>query len=776
MRSTYRNVILESLSSRMVKRRTIAPGKSPCQLDCRSEHGTTLLDNACLAVKLLNMSPDPKIHSTSAMLPTFDGYQVIDLVGRGGMGQVYRAKHLALGRTVAIKVMTHEGDERLLARFREEARAVAKLQHPNIAQLFETGTSSGRPFYSLEYADGGTLAQRWGGKPQDPLAAANTLECVARAIQHSHEHGVLHRDLKPGNILLTADGTPKVADFGLAKELAASANSTAASEPALTQTGEILGTPAYMPPEQASGIMANLTPAADVYSLGAMLYEALTGRPPFQAPDALQTLFLVLSTEAVPPRTLLPKLPRDLDTICLKCLEKTARKRYASAKELADDLHRWQVGEPILARTVGFIERASKWACRHKAGAALVAVSAILLLALVGFTIAQVVITAQLKTANEKLAANNIELEKAKNEADQSYALATSTLDEIVRDTTLKLNGMPNGEALLLELIAKQSNLNMKLWALRPDDSGASDRYRRALWQQSTYESSYGRFDEAARTREAMKDYLAKELKKTPDAVELRAIECRNAFDSASAANSMGNLTAAASGRTEFIRLADDFIKQFPAHREMPVFRVYRHWFRGFDALAKQDTPARIAALRDAVADAQRIDDPNSRFTFLSSSLGQLAIVLKNDEQFVDADKIFKESEQVLAAGCPTVDPKTSPFCRSGLAISKTNRADMAFEQGWSAEAKAIYAEAEPILRELLKEFPLTTIHRQTLAKCVFWQGVIAFKDNAKAGTKQMDEAIAILEEELKRRSDKSLQDIRDDLNVVRKAVLNPPK
>ena len=723
------------------------------------------------------MNVEATTQGTNPDLPTFDGYQVIDLVGRGGMGRVYRAKHLSLGRTVAIKVMTHEGDDRLLARFREEARAVAKLQHPNIAQLFETGTSSGRPFYSLEYADGGTLAQRWGGKPQDPLAAANTLECVARAIQHSHEHGILHRDLKPGNVLLTADGIPKVADFGLAKDLsAASLNSTTSGSAVLTQTGEILGTPAYMPPEQASGIMARLTPAADVYSLGAMLYEALTGRPPFQAPDALQTLFLVLSAEAVPPRTLLPKLPRDLETICLKCLEKQARKRYATAKELADDLHRWQVGEPIFARPIGAVERATKWARRHKAGAALVAVSAILLLAMVGFTIAQVVISAQLKSANDKLAANNIELEKAKSEADQSYALATNTLDEIVRDTTLKLNGMPNGEALLLDLLARQSTLNKQLWALRPEDTGASSRYRIALTMQSAYEGNYGRFDAATRTRQVLRDYLKTELARMPDDADLRAIEAREAYDAAAAANGQGELALAAKGRTEFVRMAERFMKQFPDHRDSPRFAVYRHWFRGFDAAARNDAVARIAALKEAVTSSRSMTDPNDRFTFYSSSLGQLAIVLKINNQFEEADKVFAETEVVYGKGSPGVDAKVGEYCRSGIAQAKANRAQIATELDRIDDARRLYAEAEPLLRSLEKDFPLTLMYKQDLASCVFWQGVYGYNENMTLGKKQMDEAIDMLDKELKRRSDKSLKDIRDDFYEVRRGVLNPPK
>jgi Protein kinase domain len=567
-------------------------------------------------------------------------------------------------------------------------------------------------------------------------------------------------------VLLTADGTPKVADFGLAKDLVEpSVTSTVNSGPALTQTGDILGTPAYMPPEQASGITAHLTPAADVYSLGAMLYEALTGRPPFQAPDALQTLFLVLSTEAVPPRTLQPKLPRDLDTICLKCLEKQARKRYASAKELADDLQRWQAGEPILARPVGVVERTGKWARRHKAGAALVLVSFVLLLALVGFTIAQVVSGAQLKQANDALGANIVALEKANNEADKAYTLATSTLDEIVRDTTVKLGGMPNGEALLLDLLAKQSTLNKQLWALRPNDAGASKRYRLALWQQSTYEGNYGRFQEAALTRQALRDYLATELEKVPDDVDLLAMQVRNAFDTASIANALGQKEAAQSGRTEFIRLSEKFITKLPDHRDTPIFAVQRHWFRGFDALAQ-----------DACTAARSMTDPNDRFAFLSTSLDQLAIVLKNADRYSEAQKAFLESEAVLTGGCPRVNPKTAEFCRSGIANSKVNRAQMAFDTDKPAEAKRLYAEAEAILRELVKDFSLTLLYKQTLSDCIFWQGMMAYTDNPQLGKKQMDESIAILDEELKRRTDKNLSDMRQRYIDLRESKMKEKK
>ncbi|MEO2091988.1 MAG: serine/threonine-protein kinase, partial [Gemmataceae bacterium] len=183
-------------------------------------------------------------------MPNVPGYEVFELVGRGGMGKVYRARHIELNRTVAIKVLAHEPDDKLLARFRDEARAVAKLQHPNIAQLYDTGTADGRPFFAQEFVDGGSLAQKFAGQPQDPAFAAAVVETVARAVQHSHAHGILHRDLKPGNVLLAADGTPKVTDFGLAKQLApAAADGSTVTHNGLTRTGEIVGTPGYMPPE-----------------------------------------------------------------------------------------------------------------------------------------------------------------------------------------------------------------------------------------------------------------------------------------------------------------------------------------------------------------------------------------------------------------------------------------------------------------------------------------------------------------------------------------------
>jgi WD40 repeat protein/tetratricopeptide (TPR) repeat protein len=310
-----------------------------------------------------------------ASLPVVPGYEIEAELGHGGMGVVYRARQLGLDRIVALK-MIRAGEHPLpeeLARFHVEGEAVARLSHPNIVQVFEVGTHAGRPFLCMEYVEGGSLAQRVRGSTQPPREAAALVEVLARAVHHAHQRHVIHRDLKPGNVLLAADGTPKVADFGLARRLD--------GEDGHTRTGAVLGTPAYMAPEQAAGERGAVGPAADVYALGAILYELLAGRPPFLADTPLEALLLVRQEEPVPPRRLRRGLSRDLETVCLKCLEKDPRRRYASALALADDLRSFGEGRPITARPVGFAGRAWRWCRRNPAVASLLA---LLLLAVGG--------------------------------------------------------------------------------------------------------------------------------------------------------------------------------------------------------------------------------------------------------------------------------------------------------------------------------------------------------------------------------------------------------
>jgi WD40 repeat protein/serine/threonine protein kinase len=302
------------------------------------------------------------------------GYEILEELGRGGMGVVYKARHLRLNRVVALKMVlagAHAGADRL-ARFKTEAEAAARLQHANIVQIYEVGEQDGRPFLALEYVEGGSLAQKLDGTPQPPRAAAELVETLARTMQAAHDRGVIHRDLKPANVLLTADGTPKIADFGLAKQLDVDAGHT--------PSGAILGTPGYMGPEQARGHTGAIGPPADVYGLGAILYECLTGRPPFKGATTLDTILQLLRDEPLPPRQLVPLVPRDLETVCLKCLAKEPARRYASAAALAEDLQRFLRGEPVKARPVGSAGRAWRWCRRNPVVAGLLATVALSLL------------------------------------------------------------------------------------------------------------------------------------------------------------------------------------------------------------------------------------------------------------------------------------------------------------------------------------------------------------------------------------------------------------
>jgi tetratricopeptide (TPR) repeat protein len=294
-------------------------------------------------------------------------YEILEVLGRGGMGVVYKARQVALKRLVALKMILGGApdDPKVLERFRLEAEAAARLQHPNIVQIYEVGEHDGRPFFSLEFVEGGSLDRKLAAAPLANADAAALVETLARAVHVAHGHNIIHRDLKPANVLLAADGTPKITDFGLAKQLD--------GESGRTHSGAVLGTPSYMAPEQAEGRLPDIGPWTDVYALGAVLYEVLTGRPPFQGRSMYETLEQVRHQEPVAPRLLQPKVPVDLETICLKCLHKEPRRRYATALELAEDVRRFRAGEPIKARPVSARERAWKWARRRPAQAGLAA-------------------------------------------------------------------------------------------------------------------------------------------------------------------------------------------------------------------------------------------------------------------------------------------------------------------------------------------------------------------------------------------------------------------
>jgi WD40 repeat protein/serine/threonine protein kinase/Flp pilus assembly protein TadD len=399
----------------------------------------------------------PRPAPASPLLPQVPGYEVLCELGRGGMGVVYQARQQGLNRLVALKMILAGGhaDAAELARFRIEAEAIARLQHPNVVQIHEVGEHEGRPFFALEYVAGGSLAKRLGGTPLPAEEAARLVEALARAVHVAHHQGVVHRDLKPANVLLTFsreppasalpalaggqrlnEAVPKVTDFGLAKLLSGDAGQT--------RTGDVLGTPSYMAPEQAAGRTHDIGPAADVYALGAILYECLTGRPPFRAATVLATLEQVRSQEPVAPSRLQPSLPRDLETICLKCLQKEPGKRYAGADALADELRRFCDGVPIRARPVGATERVWRWAKRKPWIAGLSAALVVLsLAAIIGPSILVVFLNAA-RTA----AQHNAEQErKAREDATTQRGVAEE-----------------RAEALRLNLYVAQMNTAFQQW------------------------------------------------------------------------------------------------------------------------------------------------------------------------------------------------------------------------------------------------------------------------------------------------------------------------
>lgn len=312
----------------------------------------------------------------------FGEYELLDEIARGGMGVVYRARQSTLKRVVALKMILSGllAGEEDVKRFYAEAEAAAKLDHPNIVPIFEIGQHDGQHYFSMAFVEGESLARRVADGPLPPREATQLVKKVAEAVAFAHVEGVVHRDLKPANVLLDKDGEPRVTDFGLAKKVSAESLTSEATETAsLTATGQILGTPSYMPPEQASGKTDEIGPLADVYALGAMLYCLLTGRPPFQAASPLDTLLQVLQKDPVPLRQLDPKVPRDLETICLKCLEKDPRRRYASASKVADDLQRYLSGEPVKARPISRPARVWRWCRRNPVVAGLTGLAATLL-------------------------------------------------------------------------------------------------------------------------------------------------------------------------------------------------------------------------------------------------------------------------------------------------------------------------------------------------------------------------------------------------------------
>jgi WD40 repeat protein len=389
----------------------------------------------------------PEAPPAGAALPRVPGYEVQAVLGRGGMGVVFRARHLRLGRVVALKMALGGAyaDAVERERFQQEAEAVAALRHPGIVQIYDIGEHEGQPYFTMEFVEGGSLAQKLVGAPQPARQAAALAVALAGAVQAAHDGGILHRDLKPANVLLGRDGAPRITDFGLARRLEGAA--------ALTLTGAVVGTPSYMAPEQARGKSAAVGKGVDVYALGAILYELLTGRPPFRAETAAETVHQVLCRDPVPPSWLNARVPRDLETVCLKCLQKDPQRRYPTAGELAADLGRFLRHEPIRARPVGWAERCLRWSRRHVGLTASLSGVALLLALLVVGSVWSAAHFREMERQQRALALSRGKLADEKEEARKEAVQAG------LREAGLRQRSEAQAEELRRTLYVAQMNL-----------------------------------------------------------------------------------------------------------------------------------------------------------------------------------------------------------------------------------------------------------------------------------------------------------------------------
>jgi eukaryotic-like serine/threonine-protein kinase len=454
-----------------------------------------------------DLNADTAERAKSVRIP---GYEVLGELGRGGMGVVYRARQVRLNRPCALKMILagpHAKAESA-ARFLAEAEAIARLQHPHIVQIHHIGESDGLPFFELEYLPGGSLDQQLDGTPWVPRRAARLAEQLARGIAEAHRLGVVHRDLKPSNVLLAADGTPKISDFGLAKTLG--------SEAGLTRSEAIMGSPSYMSPEQAQGKTSAVGPAADIYALGVILYELLTGRPPFRGAAIWETLEQVKTVEPVPPSRLVPKLSRDLETICLKCLQKEPSRRYPTSADLAEDLRRFLDHHPVLARPVPAWERAARWARRRPVHATLAMVVALAVASLFGVGLWY---NGRLRSALDATEAGRRETNLQKERAEANFRKARAAVDEMLTQVGQEdLADIPRMEPVRERLLGKALAFYQGFLRENGDDPGIRQEVARAYGRIAEIQSMLQHLPEAeAAYREAVA-LTSPPIARSPDA------------------------------------------------------------------------------------------------------------------------------------------------------------------------------------------------------------------------------------------------------------------
>jgi serine/threonine-protein kinase len=725
-------------------------------------------------------------------------------LGRGGMGVVYRAKHIGLNREVALKMIlagSHASVQEL-ARFRAEAEAVAQLQHPNIVQVYDIGEHEGCPFFSLEFIDGGCLTDRIANMPQPPAEAAGITQVLAVAMEYAHQRGILHRDLKPANVLLALDGTPKITDFGLAKRLEGDSTHT--------RTGSIIGTPSYMAPEQAFGQNKEIGPAADIYALGAILYELLTGRPPFQGTTLLETVQMVRTAEPVPPSRLQPRLPRDLETICLTCLRKEPHKRYTNSGLLAEDLRRFLAREPIQARPTPLWERAAKWSRRRPAVAALIVVSSLAAATLMagGWLFARQEAKraeearqlTELAQRNEKLAVRRrIEAEREHAWAEKNFQQALAAVDVMLtRVGEKRLAHEPRMERLRRDVLEQALHFYQGFLAAAEKDPTVRSETARAYRRVGDIEDMLGDYKASEREYRSAINLLQELAAKDPQNADLRA-------ELAAAKNQLG-IVLEATGRSreaqallqDAIEIRSKLVTDFPAvagyrrglagnlhnqglflqtgNRLKEADLAYgkaAHLFGELAAEFPKDADYRLelartlanrAALLESAGKPQEAEKAARQAVELQRQLvhdapsnedhrkelgrgcANLGVLLQRQGRWREAEAAYGEANDTfskLANDFPQV-----PDYRHEMATNANNLVELFQACGRWADADREARRAQDLLGRLVAAFPDAPLHQQELARCLDRHGmVLAYMKRPAQAEKSWQQAIALQEE-----------------------------
>jgi eukaryotic-like serine/threonine-protein kinase len=662
------------------------------------------------------------------------GYTLLEEVGRGGMGVVYKAWQADLGRWVAIKMLLAgpcASDEEV-TRLRNEAALAAGLGHPAIVPIHEVGARDGQHYFVMDWVDGGNLAERVRVSALPPAEAAGCLEVIAEAVHFAHRRGVLHRDLKPANILLDRDGKPHVTDFGLAKRTE--------GEGGLTQPGAAVGTASYMAPEQAAGA-ARLTPAADVYALGAVLYELLTGRPPFKAATTAETLWLVRTEEPVPPRRLQPKCPRDLETVCLKCLRKEPTKRYPSAQELADDLRRFLDDKPVRARPVGSLGRGRRWCRRNPAlAAALAALAAVLVAGLVAVLWQWRRAERESASARHERNVAQAEGRRADVNARRAHAAVGRMLTHMGKE---RLAGVPRLEGVRRDLLEEALRFNLEFLRESAGDPAVRHEAAMAYAQVGQVRAQLGQAreaEEAGRQAAALLGALAHEY---PREAEYRK-ELAAVYDGLAVLLArQGRHEEAREAHQEVERLVDGLGRGALTGPEARFVVALLHGNQSYRLHLAGQHEAALAHARQAVElETELAAAGPDNWTYrraLAVGRNTLGTSLSRAGRLDEARDVYRQalgSYRALLARSPADVGLRAEMGTVWRNLGLAHRRQKAL-----ADARAAYREAEAVFARLAEDFPAVPRYHSELAETLTGLFLVLDDSDAEEGRRAVERA-----------------------------------